>query len=63
MAPEKDNGSKAESKATGTYVYDKKLKKVVKVSEDIPKHGKHKHFDGCGCQQGGGCCGGNCGLE
>ncbi|WP_424244075.1 hypothetical protein Dip510_001265 [Elusimicrobium posterum] len=40
---------------TGTYVYDAKLKKVVKVSADIPKVAKQQpgcpnaHICGAGC--------------
>lgn len=37
---------------TGTYVYDPKLKKVVKISSCVPSLGKAKHSCG-GC---GGCC-------
>lgn len=40
---------------TGTYVYDKKLGKVVKVSDRIPSKGKKEHH--CG-----GCCG-HCGCH
>ncbi len=36
---------------TGTYVYDKKLQKMVKISSCIPSLGKAKHACGgcCGC--------------
>ena len=36
---------------TGTYVYDPKLKKVVKVSSQIPSKSKGGHVCGgcCGC--------------
>ncbi|MFA6582906.1 MAG: hypothetical protein WCS77_01300 [Elusimicrobiaceae bacterium] len=43
-------------KATGKYVYDKKTKKVVKISEDIPSVSANNDT---GCPSGG-CCGGSC---
>jgi len=66
----------AETK-TGRYVYDKNLKKVVKVDDDVHglhKGSSHKCGEGCGCGGGsmpqmpmggcGGCCeGGACGME
>jgi len=58
------------SKSTGTYVYDKKLGKVVKVSDDIPSLSKshgHDHCSGPCCSGGGSmpspCEGGGCGGE
>jgi hypothetical protein len=68
-----DNQNEKESK-TGTYVYDKTLGRVVKVSSDIPslhKHAGHENCSGPCCSggampdscpsagdMGGGCCGG-----
>jgi hypothetical protein len=40
----------SEKSITGTYVYDKKLGKMVKVSDRIPSASKKE----------GGCCCGNC---
>ncbi|MFA5160809.1 MAG: hypothetical protein WC421_01050 [Elusimicrobiales bacterium] len=42
---------------TGRYVYDKKLGKVVKISEDIPSLKKSGGHANCGgpCCSGGGC--------
>lgn len=37
---------------TGTYKYDAKLGKVVKVSEEVPSRAKKGHGGPCG-----GCCG------
>ncbi len=48
---------------TGRYVYDARLGKVVKVSDDIPGLKKGASAaDGCGCgTDSGGCgCGGGC---
>jgi len=46
-----ENTEKNES-STGKYVYDKKIKKVVKVSDEITStSGSDSH---------GGCCGGHC---
>lgn len=60
---ENQNTPSPREKATGKYVYDKKLKQVVKVSDDIP--GLHKaSSDGeqGSCCPHGGCCGhGACG--
>jgi len=53
----------AQEKATGKYIYDKKLKRVVKVSDDIPGLNKASSGNepGC-CPHSGGCCGhGACG--
>ncbi|MFA6092562.1 MAG: hypothetical protein WCU88_03765 [Elusimicrobiota bacterium] len=54
---------------TGTYVYDPKLGKVVKVSSDIPSvASKAGDKTACGAKSpfdapcGGGDCGGSCGL-
>jgi hypothetical protein len=58
---EKNNEQKKENK-TGKYVYDKKLKKVVKVSDDIvglKKGGSSSSIPSCGS---GGCCP-NCGIN
>lgn len=46
-----------EEKATGKYVYDKKLKRVVKVSDDIPGLNKSGSSEGGSCCPHGGCCG------
>ena len=48
-----DKENKKET-VTGKYVYDKKLKKVVKVSNEIP--GLKKSGDTGSCPTGG-CCG------
>jgi hypothetical protein len=50
--------------ATGRYVYDKKLGKVVKVSDEVPglKKGGASGFEGCPMNQGGHKCGGGCGC-
>lgn len=56
----KGKEERKESK-TGKYVYDKKLKKVVKVSDDIvglKKGGSSSSIPSCGS---GGCCPG-CGI-
>ena len=44
------NNRMSEKSITGTYVYDKKLGKMVKVSDRIPSASKKE----------GGCCCGNC---
>lgn len=50
-----------EEKATGKYVYDKALKRVVKVSDDIPGLNKAGGGESGACCPHGGCCGhGNC---
>ena len=51
--------------ATGRYVYDKKLGKVVKVSDDIPGLKKSSAPNGAGCPMnpGGHNCGGGCGCH
>lgn len=41
-------------KSTGRYVYDKKKKKVVKISDEITSISQTE-TPGCG-----GCCGGHC---
>ena len=58
--PEKEN--KKES-ATGRYVYDKKLGKVVKVSDEIPglKKGAAAPDGTCPINPGGHKCNGCCG--
>jgi hypothetical protein len=50
--------------ATGRYVYDKKLGKVVKVSDEVPGLSKGGSSDGAGCPMntGGHKCGGGCGC-
>ena len=49
---------------TGRYVYDKKLGKVVKVSDDIPglKKGGSPEGGTCPMNPGGHSCGGGCGC-
>ncbi len=49
---------------TGKYVYDAKLGKVVKVSDDIPGLKKGGSFDAGSCpmNKGGHQCGGGCGC-
>jgi hypothetical protein len=56
--------NKKEAKATGRYVYDKQLGKVVKVSDDVPglKKGGSDLGAGCPMNQGGHKCGGGCGC-
>ena len=51
--------------ATGRYVYDKKLGKVVKVSDDIPglKKGGSTEGGTCPMNPGGHSCGGGCGCR
>jgi len=60
--PENKENKKADNK-TGRYVYDAKLGKVVKVSDDIPglKKGGSKPA-GCPMNPGGHQCGGGCGC-
>ncbi|OGR66887.1 MAG: hypothetical protein A2081_03195 [Elusimicrobia bacterium GWC2_61_19] len=55
---------KKEEKTTGRYVYDKKLGKVVKVSDDVPglKKGASPQGGGCPMNPGGHTCGGGCGC-
>jgi len=64
MPPKKPSSKPQTSgeKATGKYVYDKTLKKVVKISDDIPGL-KKSSGDGDGtCCPHGKCCGhGACG--
>lgn len=51
-------------KSTGRYVYDKKLGKVVKVSDDVPglkKGGGGQAGGGCPMNPGGHTCNGCCG--
>ncbi len=48
---------------TGKYVYDAKLGKVVKVSDDIPGLKKGASAEGgCPLNTGGHKCGGGCGC-
>jgi len=47
---------------TGRYVYDAKLGKVVKVSDEIPGLNKGGGVEGCPMNQGGHKCGGGCGC-
>lgn len=48
---------------TGRYVYDKKLGKVVKVSDEIPGLKKGASEPGCPMNPGGHTCGGGCGCH
>ena len=59
-APEKENKKET---ATGRYVYDKKLGKVVKVSDEIPglKKGQAASEGTCPINPGGHKCNGCCG--
>ncbi|MDA8242516.1 MAG: hypothetical protein M0025_00130 [Elusimicrobia bacterium] len=61
MAENKDTKKNA---ATGKYVYDAKLGKVVKVSDDIPglKKGGSPQGGSCPMNPGGHVCGGGCGC-
>jgi len=62
MTENKENNKK--ESATGRYVYDKKLGKVVKVSDDIPglKKGGSAQGGSCPMNPGGHTCGGGCGC-
>lgn len=63
MADHKEEIKKEPS--TGRYIYDKKLGKVVKVSDEVPglnKGGGAGGFEGCPMNQGGHKCGGGCGC-
>lgn len=62
MSDDKET-KKTESK-TGKYVYDAKLGKVVKVSDDIPgiKKGSSPEGGTCPLNPGGHKCGGGCGC-
>lgn len=58
-----ENKETAKPAATGKYVYDAKLGKVVKVSDDIPGLKKGgAPGDGCPLNTGGHKCGGGCGC-
>ncbi|OGS29214.1 MAG: hypothetical protein A2218_04585 [Elusimicrobia bacterium RIFOXYA2_FULL_53_38] len=52
-------------KNTGRYVYDKKLGKVVKISDEIVgiKKGSAPAEGGCPMNPGGHACGGGCGCH
>ncbi|MFA6433843.1 MAG: hypothetical protein WCW52_04035 [Elusimicrobiales bacterium] len=60
-----DKNIEAKEKATGRYVYDKKLGKVVKVSDEVPGLKKNSAPQGMGCPMnpGGHNCGGGCGCH
>ncbi len=62
MADHKEEQKKQET-ATGRYVYDKKLGKVVKVSDEVPglKKGSSSSEGGCPINPGGHKCNGCCG--
>ncbi|MDD5209622.1 MAG: hypothetical protein PHV36_09555 [Elusimicrobiales bacterium] len=62
MADHKEEQKKQET-ATGRYVYDKKLGKVVKVSDEVPglKKGSSASEGGCPINPGGHKCNGCCG--
>ncbi|MCX5784842.1 MAG: hypothetical protein NTX59_04065 [Elusimicrobia bacterium] len=60
---QKDTQEKNKEKATGRYVYDKKLGKVVKVSDEVVGLKKGGSFEGaCPMNKGGHTCGGGCGC-
>lgn len=61
---DKKEETKQETK-TGRYVYDKKLGKVVKVSDEIPglKKGSSSEPGSCPMNPGGHSCGGGCGCR
>lgn len=61
---EKNEQKPAESK-TGRYVYDKKLGKLVKISDDVPglNKGGGQEAGGCPYNPGGHQCGGGCGCH
>ena len=55
-----------DSSIGGTYVYDKELGKLVKVSDRVPKVASKRPTPapmGGGCGRGGGCGGGRCGSS
>ena len=57
-----NNQEKNKEKATGRYVYDKKLGKVVKVSDEVVGLKKGRSFEAsCPMNKGGRTCGGCCG--
>ncbi|MEI7482385.1 MAG: hypothetical protein WCK75_08555 [Elusimicrobiota bacterium] len=65
MLPENKDTPAKETK-TGRYIYDKKLGKVVKVSDDIPglkKTSPTSAGAGCPMNPGGHNCGGGCGCH
>ncbi|MFA5137708.1 MAG: hypothetical protein WC728_00635 [Elusimicrobiota bacterium] len=58
--PKKKQPKRPDSGITGTYVYDEKSDKIVKVSDRIPSvasKGKGASLPDCG---GGPACGGDC---
>lgn len=59
-----ENKETKKTAATGKYVYDAKLGKVVKVSDDIPgiKKGSSSQGGTCPMNPGGHQCGGGCGC-
>ncbi len=61
---QENKATKKTDNKTGRYVYDAKLGKVVKVSDDIPglKKGTPAADGGCCGTDSGGCCGGSCGC-
>ena len=61
--PDHKEEQKKEAKS-GRYVYDAKLGKVVKVSDEIPglNKGGPSESGGCPMNQGGHKCGGGCGC-
>ncbi len=62
MAENKE--TKKTDKKTGRYVYDARLGKVVKISDDIPglKKGGRTESGTCPMNGGGHSCGGGCGC-
>ncbi|HAH32136.1 MAG TPA: hypothetical protein DCL44_07475 [Elusimicrobia bacterium] len=62
MSSNDKNIEKKETK-TGRYVYDKKLGKVVKISDEVVGLKKGGSFESsCPMNKGGHTCGGGCGC-
>lgn len=57
-----ENKENKKENKTGKYIYDKKLKKVVKISDDIVGIKKQSANNTPSCASGGGCCP-SCGLN
>ncbi len=63
-ATSQKNEAAASETKTGRYVYDKKLGKVVKISDEIVgiKKGSSQAEGSCPMNTGGHSCGGGCGC-
>ena len=63
MPPAKKEEKKPET-MTGRYIYDKKLGKVVKISDEVVglKKGGSSFEGACPMNKGGHSCGGGCGC-